>query len=119
VFDPFVPWRYACEDAAVGEAGEGHLAGAVTYLYACRPNPFRSSATIRFHLARAERVELAIYDVAGRAVRTLIDGARPAGEQTVVWDGTTDAGERVAGGIFWMRMRAGDYLSSRRIVTLR
>ncbi|MBM3316469.1 MAG: hypothetical protein FJY75_01325 [Candidatus Eisenbacteria bacterium] len=117
--DPFVYWQYPCEDAAVDGNPDGHLAGQVNYLYQSRPNPFRSSATVRFNLAQAGRVDLSIYDVTGRLVRSLVNGERPAGENSVVWDGLDNGGSRVSGGIFWMQMNANGFSSSKKMVVLR
>lgn len=83
------------------------------------PNPFRASATIRFGLSHAAEGELAIHDVAGRRVRTLVRGVLPAGEQQVVWDGRDEAGQRVAPGVYFYHLRAGDVSEARRVVYLR
>ena len=119
VNDPFVLWQYPCEDAAVGEDTDGHLAGAVNYLYQSRPNPFRSSATIRFNLAQAGHVDMTIYDVTGRTVKTLVNGDLKAGENSIVWDGTDNSGSRVSGGIFWTQMSTNGFTSSKKMVVLR
>jgi hypothetical protein len=119
VNDPFVLWQYPCEDAAVGEDTDGHLAGAVNYLYQSRPNPFRSSATIRFNLAQAGHVDLTIYDVTGRTVKTLVNGDLKAGENSIVWDGTDNSANRVSGGIFWTQMSTNGFTSSKKMVVLR
>jgi flagellar hook assembly protein FlgD len=71
-----------------------------------RPNPFDRSTTISFATpARGARLE--IYDAAGRRVRNLIDDQRAAGVHTVVWDGQSDAGARVAPGVYYARLRSG------------
>jgi hypothetical protein len=115
---PFGKWRYPCEDSEVGDDAEIHLSGPVDFLYPSRPNPFRGTATVRFSLAKEGRVEIAIYDVTGRLVRTLHDGKAPAGESTMIWDGTDDAGHRMGSGVFWVEMNAGGYQSTKRLVTL-
>jgi hypothetical protein len=71
-----------------------------------RPNPFRPATTIQYALARPGAVRLAVYDVAGRAVRTLVDGTRPAGFHAVVWDGRDDRGASVPSGIYFCRFQA-------------
>jgi flagellar hook assembly protein FlgD len=85
-----------------------------------RPNPFTTSATIRFNLASAGAVDLVVYDVNGRLVKTLLSGTATAGENTVVWDGTDNANNRVEGGIFWMQMTTHDgYQSGKKMLVLR
>jgi hypothetical protein len=71
-----------------------------------RPNPFNPSTTIGFSLASEGRVTLRVYDAAGRLVRTLVDGQREAGPQSVVWGGTTETGERAASGVYFLKMEA-------------
>ena len=53
---------------------------------------------------------LTVYDVSGRHVRTLVDDHRRAGDHTVLWDATDDAGRRVASGVYLIRLtwRGGD-----------
>lgn len=91
----------------------------VTRLEPARPNPFSERAEIRFSLARAGTVRITVYDVSGREVRRLVDGTLAAGGHTAVWDGTDDDGHHVASGIYWMQMKAGDFVSNRRLLTLR
>jgi hypothetical protein len=61
-----------------------------TTLYQNYPNPFNPSTNIAFYLASAGSVSLAIYDVRGGIVRTLVDEAKPAGRHTALWDGRND-----------------------------
>ncbi|MBD3236350.1 MAG: T9SS type A sorting domain-containing protein [Candidatus Eisenbacteria bacterium] len=117
---PFEPWRYPCEDTGVEDEGQSHMSGPVNYLFNSRPNPFSSSATLRFNLASECHANLAIYDVSGRLIRTLVDGQTAAGEHTVVWDGTDNAGRRLDSGIFWMKLQADNgYRSQNKIVVLK
>lgn len=73
---------------------------------ASAPNPARGGSTdIEFDLAADERVELAIYDVTGRAVRSLAKAKYAAGAHTVHWDGRDSAGRQVAPGIYLARLK--------------
>ncbi len=116
---PFDKWNYPCVDNAVDEGGDTHMSGKVDFLHASRPNPFRNSATIRFNLASEGPVKIAIYDVSGRLVRMLHDGKASAGETSLVWDGTDNAGNRVSDGIFWVDMVTERGQSTKRAVVLR
>jgi len=60
-------------------------------------------STVRLGIAHAGRVQVNVYDVAGRKVRTLADRVFPAGETKLVWDGTDDAGEKVGRGVYFVR----------------
>lgn len=69
--------------------------------------------------AKTGMVRLRIYDVAGRLVRTLADGAHPAGRHEVVWNGTDHAGRRVAAGVYFARLDSGGIHVQRSITVLR
>jgi hypothetical protein len=93
--------------------------GAVTALGTNYPNPFNPRTTIAFSLARRGVVSLAVYDVAGRRVRTLVDGSRDAGPHTVAWDGRNDAGVSVASGVYFCKLVAGEFSDTRKLVLLK
>jgi len=83
------------------------------------PNPFNPKTSIAFSLPDAADVELSIYDVAGRKVATLVDSNMPAGPHSVEWNGRSDSGERVASGVYFYRLNAGDNEMSRKMVLLK
>ena len=83
------------------------------------PNPFNPTTEIRFDVSRPGPVRLAVYDLLGREVRTLVEGFRPAGAHAVVWDGRSDAGETVASGVYLYRMEAGGFTESRLMVLMK
>jgi hypothetical protein len=72
------------------------------------PNPFNPSTTISFDLVATEQVMLKIYDINGRLVRTLVDGAAAAGTHQVKWDGRDSMGNVVTAGIYMYRLHAGN-----------
>jgi hypothetical protein len=80
------------------------------------PNPFVSSTTIAFDLPIDSPVDLRIYDITGRLVRTLESGAQPAGRHRADWSGLDDAGRRVSSGVYFVRMQAGSFRSTHKIV---
>jgi hypothetical protein len=75
-----------------------------TALARVAPNPFETSTTFAFSLARAGRVELAIYSVDGRRIRTLANGDRDAGLYRLNWDGSDESGHPVSPGLFFVRL---------------
>jgi len=69
------------------------------------PNPFAGSTEIAYTVpSGGGNVEITVYDVAGRAVRTLASGAMAAGDGSVRWDGLDDAGNPVATGVYFARL---------------
>ena len=61
------------------------------------------TSTVRLGIAHAGRVQVNVYDVAGRKVRTLADRVFAAGEAKLVWDGTSDAGTKVGRGVYFVK----------------
>jgi hypothetical protein len=84
--------------------GAGGGAPALTRLQRSVPNPFNPRTTIHYDLGDPARVELRIFDVSGRAVRTLVDQDQAPAHYTIAWDGRDDAGTEVASGVYWARM---------------
>jgi hypothetical protein len=83
-----------------------------------RPNPSRGSITISYSLAKESPVSIRVYDVAGRLVRTLVNGTGAPGPHEVTWDATTDDGRRVTAGVYFYRMNAGSWQSQQKVVFL-
>jgi hypothetical protein len=89
--------------------GDGPQGGArmVDFLGNVWGNPIGvgGKATVHFGLAKADRVEVKVYDVSGRLVRTLADRNFPAGEQRLTWDGTNDQGRMVSRGVYFTQVK--------------
>jgi hypothetical protein len=83
------------------------------------PNPFNPAATLEYSLAATGRVSIRVYDLAGRAVRTLVDEVFDPGQYRAVWDGTNHSGERAASGVYFVRMEADGFNASEKLVLLK
>lgn len=83
------------------------------------PNPFNPSTTIRFSLADGGDTELQVFDVRGNNIRRLVAGSLAAGDHSVTWDGTDEAGQRVPSGVYFYRLRSGAYEGLQRMVLLK
>ena len=78
------------------------------------PNPFLVGSAVSFSLARPDDVELGVYDLTGRAVRTLQRGRLVAGAHRFEWNGRDAEGRRVAAGVYFVRLEAtGRHLESK------
>jgi flagellar hook assembly protein FlgD len=85
-----------------------------------RPNPFRETASIEFTIPSGPGLgRIAIYDARGRLVRVLVDGAPGRGRHVVTWDGTGDAGERVAAGVYFCSLEVPGAVLARKLTLLR
>jgi len=76
-----------------------------TRLHAAVPNPFNPRTQIEFDLASAGRAQLAVYDLAGRLVRVLVDQRLQAGPHQYIWNGVDTNGRRVASGVYLYALR--------------
>ncbi|MCP4546311.1 MAG: hypothetical protein GY835_07585 [bacterium] len=114
----------ACQfTIVVDEGGVGvdePSAPLVTRLFPAVPNPFNPRTTISFDLHEERRVNLRVYDMAGRLVRTMIGGdTLPMGRHDSVWNGKDDSGRQVASGVYLYRLEAGVYNETRRMLLLK
>ncbi len=83
------------------------------------PNPFNPSTEIRFELAAPSNVTITVFDAAGRLVRVLEQGQRPAGAHAVRWNGRSDDGQPVSSGVYFYRMSASGFDQTRKMVLLK
>jgi hypothetical protein len=98
--EPFVPDRYA--------------------LYQNAPNPFNPTTEIRYDVPSAGgHVQLRVYDVHGRLVRTLVDSEQSGGAKSLVWDARDDGGSLVATGVYFYRLDAPGFSETRKTVVMK
>jgi hypothetical protein len=69
------------------------------------PNPFNPRTEVSFSIPREGLADLAIYNVRGERIRTLLRGLTPAGDQSLTWNGQDDGGHVVASGVYFVRLR--------------
>jgi M6 family metalloprotease-like protein len=83
------------------------------------PNPFNSSTAIRLALPAPQAVELAVYDLAGQRVATLVQGGREAGVHEVRWDGRDAPGKALASGTYFCCLKVGAQVETRKLLLVR
>jgi hypothetical protein len=88
-----------------GEIGDTVSRSAEALTFGAYPNPFRGETQIALNVPVAGDVQMKVYDVNGRQVATLVNGAMEAGSHWVVWDGRADGGSRVAPGVYMAVVR--------------
>ncbi|TKJ40992.1 hypothetical protein CEE36_09000, partial [candidate division TA06 bacterium B3_TA06] len=82
-------------------------------------NPFKLSTDIYYSLAHSGLVNLKVYDVSGRPVKTLSSGIKASGYYAITWDGRDDLGRAVATGVYFIRMEAGNHTATRKLIRVR
>lgn len=107
------------EVTAVGEKVDLSAVPRTFALYQSYPNPFNVQTRIGYALPKACKVDLTIYNVLGQKVKTLVDEPQGAGRYTVGWDGTDEGGRSVAGGMYGIRLEAGEAVAVRKALLLR
>ncbi len=83
------------------------------------PEPFVHAVSLRYQLAQPGAVTLRIYDVAGRAVRTLVAQDQTPGYYERRWEGTNEHGWKMTSGVYFVRLEAPGYTMSRRVTLIR
>jgi histidinol-phosphate aminotransferase len=83
------------------------------------PNPFTSRCTIQISTFDNERILLAIYDVTGRKVQTLVNEKLSPGVHNITWDGKDVNGRKVAAGIYVINLMQGEFATSGRVTLVR
>jgi plastocyanin len=84
------------------------------------PNPFRNTTKVQYSIAQPEHVELLVFDATGRLARTLIDEyvSKP-GAYGATWDGGSNTGQQLPSGVYFYRMKAGEFSATRRMILTR
>jgi hypothetical protein len=83
------------------------------------PNPFNPVTTLRYDIPENALVNIIIYDMLGRQVKTLINQTQDAGYKSVVWNAANDYGKPVSAGIYLYQIQAGEYINTKKMVLLK
>ncbi len=89
-------------------AADDIVAPLATRLLDAYPNPFNPRTAIAFSLEEQGAVQLAVFDLRGRLVRSLVHGVLPAGAHEIIWDGTDEGGRSVASGTYFARFKKAE-----------
>ncbi len=84
-----------------------------------RPNPFNPTTDINYSVPADGHVKIAVYNVLGEEVKSLVDGVQEAGSRTVTWDGTDQEGNRVDSGIYFYKLNAGGFTETRKMTLIK
>lgn len=82
------------------------------------PNPFAQWTRVEFTLPQSQEVDLSVYDIGGRRIRSLDQGRMEPGAHSSIWDGRDENGERVSAGIYFLRLTGRDLDLTRKMVLL-
>ena len=88
-------------------------------LYNNYPNPFNSATTLRYDLPEDALVNITIYDIMGRIVRTLINSQQNAGFKSIQWNATNNVGTSLSAGLYLYKIQADNFAQTRKMVLLK
>ncbi|MDP7529375.1 MAG: T9SS type A sorting domain-containing protein, partial [Candidatus Marinimicrobia bacterium] len=92
----------------------------ITYnLYNAYPNPFNPKTTLQYDLPEDAMVNITIYDMMGRQVKTLVNGSQTAGYKFIQWNATNDEGKPVSAGLYLYTIQAGEFRQTKKMVLLK
>jgi hypothetical protein len=80
------------------------------------PNPFNRQLVLDYYLENDTEVNLKIFDIQGRMVRTVVSGQIQNGRQTTVWDGKTDSAAELPNGLYILYLQAGDRITTQKVM---
>lgn len=83
------------------------------------PNPFNPTTIIKYDLKNDVNVEIEIFNSLGQKVKSLLNNFQIAGYKSITWDGTNDNGEKLGSGIYFYKITAGDYISTKKMILIR
>ena len=83
------------------------------------PNPFSSSTVIEYSNPNKEKVEITIFDMAGRTIKTFGGNLMQSEHGKISWDGTNENGSSIGAGIYFCQLRAGNYTETIKMILLR
>jgi hypothetical protein len=83
------------------------------------PNPFNPITSLRFDLPEDGFVNITVYDMMGRIVKTLVNGSQTAGFKSVQWNATNDRNEPVSAGLYLYTIQAGKFRQTKKMVLLK
>jgi len=106
-------------DIATGLNGNSGMDLRIFELKQNHPNPFNPQTSIQYNLAHTGDVSLNVYNIVGQKVRTLVNDAQAFGEHKVIWNGMSDDGRLTAGGLYFYRLQAGDFVQTRKMLLIK
>jgi hypothetical protein len=109
-------------EAEVTVTGITELEPAIPTVYALSqnyPNPFKTETAIHYQLPQPGNVTIAIYNVSGQRVKTLVNETREPGYYAATWNGQSETSQKASNGVYFCRMQAGEYTSVKKILLAR
>ena len=117
--------RYAAIDLEFQEANtsssthENTITPVAGHLSQNYPNPFNPTTTIAYNMIEAGEVTIEVFNIKGQKVKTLVNEHMTAGNQSVTWDGKDTNNKSVSSGIYFYKMKSGNYVSTKKMILMK
>ena len=98
---------------------DGGVVPEVFALHQNYPNPFNPVTSLRYDLPEDGLVNITVYDMMGRIVKTLVNSSQTAGYKSIQWNATNDLGQPVSAGMYIYTIQAGEFRKTRKMVVLK
>jgi len=83
------------------------------------PNPFNPETTIKYAVPKTGHIQIDVYNILGKKVRTLFDGTQVAGSYEIRWDARDDSGSALSSGVYLITLRSGNFVTAKRVTLLK
>ena len=103
----------------LGPGDAGNIIPLITELRGNYPNPFNPTTTISFSTIEAGYVSINIYNMRGQLVKTLVNGVLENDYHEIVWDGRDNSGKNTSSGVYFYKMRAQNYNSTKKMILMK
>ena len=118
--DPAEPEVIIPVTLTVGYVNTEHgVLPVVTKLQDNYPNPFNPTTNIAYSVKEAGNVNLKVYNVKGQLVRTLVNDVKETGNYTSTWNGTDNSNKSVSSGVYFYKMKSGNYSSTKKMILMK
>ena len=110
--------KYSMDDFISLDSYE-NLFPSTFVLYENYPNPFNSTTALSYSLGENVLVNISIFDISGRSVKTLFNGMQGPGNKKIKWDSTNNEGLPVSGGLYFYSIRSGETILTKKMIFLK
>ena len=88
-------------------------------LYQNYPNPFNPATTIQYSISHSGTISLEIFNLLGQKIKTIVNEFQPIGTYSIRWDGKSDDNKITASGIYYYRLRANEFISTKKMLFIK
>ncbi len=106
-------------EVSIGTDSDDTTIPAATAFNSIYPNPFNPTTNLYYSVSNDSNVQLAVYNLKGQMVKTIVNGHQAAGNYQVSWDGTDNNGNTVPSGIYFSKFQSGDYTSTKKMILMK